>query len=264
MQHHQIPVDGGHVSAVSVGIEGPALIFIHGWALDQRMWRPQHELAQEGFRVITYDRRGFGRSTAPPNLNLETEDIGRILDFFGQDSASLIGMSQGGRIALRFAHLHPARVTRLALQSAPIDGFPTSPEAAEAIPIAHYAELLRRGKHRQFTIEWGGHPLVHFDHKLTPGAIDEMTEAYTGADLLSAPQDGFTENIYEHLPDFDMPMLYISGDHDTKWLHSVAKGFRDNTKNGNMVSIAYAGHFSNMSQPECFNKTLLDFMQSKP
>ena len=41
---------------------GPAVVLLHGWPLDSRSWEPQvHPLLSAGYRVITYDRRGFGR-----------------------------------------------------------------------------------------------------------------------------------------------------------------------------------------------------------
>ena len=45
---------------------GPALVLLSGWPLDSRSWEPQiHALLEAGHRVITYDRRGFGRSSRP-------------------------------------------------------------------------------------------------------------------------------------------------------------------------------------------------------
>ena len=45
---------------------GPAVVLLHGWPLDSRSWEPQlHPLLEAGYRVITYDRRGFGRSSRP-------------------------------------------------------------------------------------------------------------------------------------------------------------------------------------------------------
>lgn len=46
---------------------GPAVVLLHGWPLDSRSWEPQLlPLLSAGYRVITYDRRGFGRSTSRP------------------------------------------------------------------------------------------------------------------------------------------------------------------------------------------------------
>ena len=45
---------------------GPAVVLMHGWPFDGRSWEPQlHPLLAAGYRVINYDRRGFGRSSRP-------------------------------------------------------------------------------------------------------------------------------------------------------------------------------------------------------
>lgn len=45
---------------------GPPVVLLSGWPLDSRSWEPQtHVLLEAGYRVIAYDRRGFGRSSRP-------------------------------------------------------------------------------------------------------------------------------------------------------------------------------------------------------
>ncbi len=63
--HHIKTADGTAIYAREWGT-GPAIVLIHGWPLDADMWEYQAvPLAEKGFRVITYDRRGFGRSSRP-------------------------------------------------------------------------------------------------------------------------------------------------------------------------------------------------------
>ena len=53
--------------------QGPPVVLIHGWPLDSQSWEPQvHALLQAGHRVITYDRRGFGRSSRPSTATTST------------------------------------------------------------------------------------------------------------------------------------------------------------------------------------------------
>ncbi len=79
-----IPVDGGDLHVVRRG-SGPPLLMLHGWALDHRMWRPQWTGLERDFELILPDRRGFGRSTAPPDLRREVDDVMTILDTLGID-----------------------------------------------------------------------------------------------------------------------------------------------------------------------------------
>jgi len=101
---------------------GRPVILIHGWAVDRRMWALQVPALKRRFKVITFDRRGFGQSTCPAGLEQELDDLDALLDHFKLDQAALVGMSQGGRLAMRYAATRPNRVTALVLQGAPLDG----------------------------------------------------------------------------------------------------------------------------------------------
>lgn len=83
--------------------EGEAIIFIHGFSLDARMWDAQVETFAKSYQVIRYDARGFGRSTLPSEPYRHVDDLKSILDYFQLEHASIIGLSIGDSIALDFA-----------------------------------------------------------------------------------------------------------------------------------------------------------------
>ena len=116
-----IDVDGGRLFLRHEG-EGVPLLLMHGWTLDQRMFQPQVPRLSERFHVISFDRRGFGRSDATPDLDLELDDLDRIADALSLDTLHLLGMSQGGRLAMRYAVTRPQRLRSLVLQGAVVDG----------------------------------------------------------------------------------------------------------------------------------------------
>ncbi len=78
---------------------GPALVLLSGWPLDSRSWEPQmHALLEAGHRVITYDRRGFGRSSRPTegyNFDTLAADLDKLLSELDLREAVLIGFSLG-------------------------------------------------------------------------------------------------------------------------------------------------------------------------
>ncbi len=99
---------------------GPAAILIHGWPLSGAMWEYQATaLVEAGMRVITYDRRGFGKSDQPRagyDYDTFADDLGAIIEASGVDRAALIGFSMGGGEVARYLSRHgAARVTRAAL-----------------------------------------------------------------------------------------------------------------------------------------------------
>src|SRR6185312_7847212 len=110
--------------AVEVAGRGNPVVLVHGWGVDRRMWAHQAAAFRRHFTTITYDRRGCGQSTAPADHALELEDIDAILDELKLKGTGIVGMSQGGRVAMRYAISRPSRVTGLVLQGAPLDDTP--------------------------------------------------------------------------------------------------------------------------------------------
>jgi non-heme chloroperoxidase len=78
---------------------GPPVILIHGWPLDSRSWEPQeHALLEAGYRVITYDRRGFGQSSRPTvgyDFDTLAADLDALLTELDLREVTPIGFSLG-------------------------------------------------------------------------------------------------------------------------------------------------------------------------
>src|SRR5262245_29219865 len=148
--------------AFEVAGRGHPVLLVHGWGVDRRMWAHQAAAFRRHFTTITYDRRGCGQSTAPADHALELEDIDVILDELKLKATGIGRISQGGRVAMRYAISRPSRVTGLVLQGAPLDDTP-APLAGDAsvLPIARLADLLRRGDRAALARELSQHPLMN-------------------------------------------------------------------------------------------------------
>jgi len=114
---------------------GSPVVLIHGGGLDSRMWNESFHALARSYRVVRYDVRGFGRSAPPTAPFSHVDDLARVLDRAGIDSAALVGLSLGGAIALNFALVHPDRVDRLLLIGPAVPGAASgSPRESEALP----------------------------------------------------------------------------------------------------------------------------------
>jgi pimeloyl-ACP methyl ester carboxylesterase len=131
------PADTGRVSVeggtlfYDVRGSGPPVVLLHAGGVDLGMWDPQVGPFARSFRVIRYDARAHGRSTAPGGPYSTVEDLRLLLDRLGVQRAHLVGISMGAGVALNFAITYPQRVSKLALvsTSGPPPGVPIPPGA---------------------------------------------------------------------------------------------------------------------------------------
>jgi non-heme chloroperoxidase len=93
--------------------DGRPVILIHGWPLNADSWDgPALAIAEAGYRVIAYDRRGFGRSSQPwtgYDYNTLADDLNEVIDATGATDATIIGFSMDGGEVARYLSRHRGR-----------------------------------------------------------------------------------------------------------------------------------------------------------
>jgi len=253
-----VAVPGGAVAVEWAG-EGMPILLLHGWALDRRVWAPQMEGLADRFRLIAIDRRGFGRSSAPPGLAAETGDVLTVMMALGIDKAVIAGMSQGGRVALRFAVTHPDRVAGLILQGAPLDGFAPAPRREDSIPLTSYAALVREGRLERMRELWRGHALMRAAAPDARARIEALVAGYQGRDLLNPGPDSVA-SLAEALEDVYAPALVVTGEHDTPWRQLVGDALAYGLPHSHRARIAGADHLCNVTHPDAYNDLAAAFV----
>jgi len=107
-----------HVAAAGP-TDGPLVLLLHGFPEYWGAWRiHMARLAEEGFRVLAPDQRGYNTSDKPPavadyRLDTLAADIVGLIDGQGREKATVIGHDWGGAVAWRVAQLHPDRLERV-------------------------------------------------------------------------------------------------------------------------------------------------------
>lgn len=132
-----IPVREGRLYYEEQG-SGEPLVFVHGHSLDRRMWREQVARFADRYRVIVYDARGYGRSSAQREgfLFTHADDLVALLDGLGIERAHVVGLSMGGFITGDLLAMYPRRLLSATLSSGHIR---STPSVNEPMTDAEYA-----------------------------------------------------------------------------------------------------------------------------
>ncbi len=105
--------DGVEIFVKDTGGSGRAIVMTHAWPLSADVWDYQAAaLSKAGFRVITYDRRGFGRSAQPASgydFDTFADDLAAVITQTGVRDATLVGYSMGGGEVVRYFSRHNGR-----------------------------------------------------------------------------------------------------------------------------------------------------------
>lgn len=240
---------------------GPALVLIHGWALDLEVWEPQVTALAGCFRILRWDRRGFGHSTGRPSLEADVRDLHALLDRAGIERAAILGMSQGARVALRFATTAPDRTRCLVLDGAPADARLAEGEWTEEIPFEHYRDLLRSGGIEALRGALARHPLMRLRTRdpHMRRLLGAVLRRYGAADLGTSGSRSARLGP-QQLRSLPMPTLIVNGEHDTPQRLRFGAALHAMLPAAEREIIAHAGHLAGLDNPEQYNTTLVRFL----
>ena len=239
---------------------------IHGWPLDHRIFDPQVAGLRQDLTLLRYDRRGFGKADAPPDLIREVHDIDILLDSLGMESAHILGMSQGGRIALRYAVTRPQRVRSLVLQGAAVDGVTVSEHQSEQIPLGEYAELVQQESLDEVRQRWLRHPMMHLDSRFSNEAtlLRSIVDGYSGRDLLALGPDGYAcpVDVLSSLRDLHTPVLIITGATESESRKRHAGELLNRLPDCREIVLEDGGHLCNLTAARHYNDAVREFCLS--
>jgi 3-oxoadipate enol-lactonase len=241
--------------------EGPWLVFSHSLACDTRMWKPQIEAFSKRYKVLCYDTRGHGGSSAPAEaytLDQLADDAKALFDGLGIKSCHWVGLSMGGMIGQTFALRHPGIFQTMTLADT------TSYYPPEAQPL--WQQRIR------IATDSGMEPIV-------PAMLERwFTEPFrkSGAPILGeiaaairgTPPQGFAGcchalpkiNLTSRLKEIACPTLVVVGEHDPGTPVSMAQDIHAAMPGSQLVVLPNAAHLSNAEQPAAFNAALQSFL----
>jgi len=210
--------------------------------------------------VISIDQRGHGQSSAPPGpytISQMAEDIHQLVAQLKLDKACVVGLSMGGRIAMRLALDNPQDVASLALIS-------TKSEPAREIQsdLETLAQRADQGDVTSAVEEWfdGRYQRLavyapDLNRKLKAEWRQKSGNGFSGASRAIIEMESMTTRVSE----IRAPTLAVAGALDSP-CHPYVAWYERSIPNCRGVILPEAAHFVNIEQPERFNDLLLKLL----
>ena len=251
---------------------GRAIVLIHGWPLDGDSWAEQvPAFTSAGYRVITYDRRGFGRSDKPGkgyDYDTLAEDLHTLLEELDLSDVTLVGFSMGGgEVARYFGRYGSERLHSVVFASAvppylmKSDDNPDGPLTEDM--AGEWQSAIDDDMGAFFDGFIDGFFSANGELKVTAAerqeARDECDLADKKAVLGCMEAFGMTD-FRDDLTKVTVPALIIHGDADgTVPYEGSGKRTHEAIAGSELHVIAGGPHGCNVSHADEFNRTLLEF-----
>ena len=255
---------------------GKPVVLIHGWPLSSSSWEKQiPPLIEAGYRVIAYDRRGFGHSSKPAsgyNYDTLAEDLNKIMTKLNLRDATLVGFSMGGGEVARYLSKYGSeRVSKAVFMSAiPPFLLKTSdnPEGVDGSIFDGMKKAIKADR-PAFLSEFFAN-FYNVDNLIGTKISDEVVRLSWNIGAGASPKgtldcvSAWLVDFREELKRINIPVLIMHGNAD-RILPLAATGKRtpEFVKGSRLVIIEGAPHGMNWTHSEEINRELLAFLNEK-
>lgn len=251
------------------------VVLIHGWPLSHRMWEYQvNALTEAGYRVIAYDRRGFGSSAFPwggYDYDTLTADLYDLLAEVDVQNATIVGFSMGGgEVARYFGRYGSERVGKAVFVSSVAPFMLKTADNPDGVPQEVFDDMLAGvKKDRPAFLDGFGKDFVNYE-KLSDkvseailhynGQIARMAQPYATQQCI--PAFGTTD-FRPDMAKIDVPTMFVHGDADQIVPLKVSAEQGHKMVSGSRLEVLKdAPHGLNYTHTEKLNSLLLDFLKS--
>ena len=256
-----VDVDGGQIYYETCGKGAQAVVLIHDGVINSASFDDMWPVLCKDFRVLRYDRRGYGRSPAAKAPYSPQEDLAAVMRAANFEHASLAGFSFGGGLALSYALDHPDQVDRLILSGAALNGFKVSKNFSSRITKVMLPMVI--GKMDAVIANASKETWI-----MAPG--NDAARAKITALIKASPQDlrhqmkdpirSWPSDL-PRMPGLKIPTLIMTGDHDIADNQAQAGAAQVLIPGARRIVIEDAGHLMQLEHPREVAELIADFVR---
>lgn len=254
--------------------QGRPVVLIHGWPLSADSWDPQAmALADAGYRVIAYDRRGFGRSDQPwsgYDYDSLSDDLADVMAESGvSDDAALIGFSMGGGEVARYMSRHGGKsVSRVGFIGSVVPYMLQTEDNPDGVPqdqLQEIADNIKADRPKFFRTFFDQFYGVGF---ITSPVSEEVLDLSWNTAMLAglkptlACAESFgTTDFRPDLPSITVPTLIIHGTSDqTVPIDATGRALANALPNAELIEYDGAPHGLFATESDRLTDDLLSFL----
>jgi 3-oxoadipate enol-lactonase len=246
----------------------PWIVFSHSLACTSAMWKPQIPEFAKRYRVLLFDTRGHGRSSAPkvgPNgagyaFDDLAADVESLLMALGIDRPHFVGLSMGGMLGQALALKYPNRLRSLIIADSVCEWPPGTAEVF-AGRVEQTRELGMQSVVEATLGRWFTSPF----HASNPQELLEI-----GQQIATTPVEGYAGCSYSiprvhfagQLKTIAAPILVMVGREDPATTVALARQIHEAAPGSSLSIIDRAAHLSNVEQPAAFNMAIQKFIDA--
>ena len=252
-----IALPGVHLWYIDSGGSGVPVVFMHAASGTCESWEPQlPAFTAAGYRCISYDRRGWGRSRPDPTgeqPGYVSDDLHRLADHLGLDRFHIAATAAGGIGALDYALAHPERVRSLVVA-----------DSIGGVQDPEYLEVQRRLRPPAIqALPWELRELSAGYRGMNPEGTQRWTTIERGSRLEGAqgpaqqPRNPMT---LARLETLRVPTLVLVGEADLVSPPALMRMLAAHIPDCQFATVPEAGHAAHWEQPEIWNHLVLEFI----
>lgn len=241
---------------------GQTIILIHDGLLHRELWDDQFSTFSNKFKVIRYDRRGYGVSSDATGSYTHFDDLKSLYKHLDIEHAVLVACSSGGALAIDFALDFPQKVDCLVLVGAVVGGF------------SYTNHMQKRGGHLPDSFDDEYEEAVYYImddpyeiYIKNTAAKEKALDLFKKYPLRENKRQAYVRPeipAYRRLNEITIPALIMVGEFDIPDVHAHAGAINAGLLNSKRLIIPQSGHLIPMEQAEMFNEFVLEFLMEIP